>query len=210
MKKNNLVRERAEKYKIPLPPSAKGESSIYSPSNKKVKGEFEEIHYMSEEEFLEKAPENQIWELNYGELIVHSPIGYVHKDLDKFLFMTIQYYVNTRELGKVYNSPAAIKLDKDLIYEPDVFFVKKGNKGKIEKYLFVGVPDLVVEVVSPGHELYDKRTKFVNYEKYGVKEYWILDPQKKKYNFYQNIRDKFKEKLPKERIIKSNEIKDFY
>ncbi len=217
-KESNLLREKAEKYKIPK--HRMENEGVYS-----VESE-DEVHYMSEEEFMEKAPDNKIWELHHGELIIHSPVGYVHKSLDVFLTTIVFAYVNAKGLGAVYNSPAAIKFDKDVIYEPDVFFVKKGNKGKIEKYLFCGVPDLIVEVVSPGHELYDRRTKFVNYERYGVCEYWILDPQNKKYNFYINKNGRFEEQgltsksveqgfsLTKEEaktgIYKSKEIEGFY
>lgn len=169
-----------------------------------------EIHYMSEKEFLKKAPDNKVWELRYGELIIHSPVRYKHKKLDSFIFNIMFNYVNAKGLGAVFNSPAAIRLDKDLIYEPDVFFVSRSNPGKVEEVIFNGVPDLIVEVISPTMVRHDKITKFVDYERFGVKEYWILDLQKKKYNFYRNIRGKFKERVPEEGIYKCKEIKEFY
>jgi len=211
-KSKGRVKERAVKYEV-----VKMEESIAGKPPKrprvlenKLLHPQEEVHYMSEEEFLEKAPDNKVWELRYGELIIHSPIGYEHKKLDKFLFYIMQGYVNTKELGDVFNSPAAIRLDKDLIYEPDLFFVSRGNPGKVEEVIFNGVPDLIVEVLSSSMVRHDRVTKFVDYERFGVKEYWILDPEKKKYNFYRNIRGKFKERFPKEGIYKCKEIKGFY
>ena len=178
----------------------------------------EEVHYMSEEEFLERAPDNKVWELRYGELIIHSPVRVKHKSLDIFLSYIIFGYVNAKGLGRVFNSPMAVKFERDLIYEPDIFFVRNTNLGKVEEVIFNGVPDLIVEVISPSMIRHDRGTKFVDYERFGVKEYWILDPQKKQFNFYQLKRGKFKEIKPifshlrgeGMGIYKCKEIKGFY
>ena len=75
---------------------------------------------------------------------------------------------------------------------------------------------LIVEVLSPSMVRHERVTKFVDYERFGVKEYWILDPEKKKYNFYRNIRGNFREVLPVgadgsvRPIYKCKEIKGFY
>jgi len=212
------VKERAVKYEV-----VKMEEGIAGKppkrpmvSQNKLVHPQEEVHYMSEKEFLEKAPDNKVWELRYGELIIHSPVRVKHKSLDIFLSYIIFGYVNAKGLGRVFNSPMAVKFERDLVYEPDIFFVSNTNLGKVEEVIFNGVPDLIVEVISPSMEIHDRRTKLVDYERFGVKEYWILDPQKKKYNFYRNIRGKFREVLPVGAdgsvlsIYKSKEIKGFY
>ena len=204
-KSKGRVKERAVKYEVVHQRHKGTEAQRHKGTEAQ-----EEVHYMSEKEFLEKAPDNKVWELRYGELIIHSPVRYEHKKLDSFIFNIMFNYVNAKGLGAVFNSPALIRLERDLGYEPDVFFVKKENPGKFEEMFFNGGPDLIVEVISPSMEIHDRRTKLVDYERFGVKEYWILDPQKKRYNFYRNIRGKFKERFPKEGIYKCKEIKGFY
>jgi len=212
------VKERAVKYEV-----VKMEEGIAGKppkrpmvSQNKLVHPQEEVHYMSEKEFLEKAPDNKVWELRYGELIIHSPVRVKHKSLDIFLSYIIFGYVNAKGLGRVFNSPMAVKFERDLVYEPDIFFVNNTNSGKVEEVIFNGVPDLIVEVISPSMVRHDRVTKFVDYERFGVKEYWILDPQKKKYNFYRNIRGKFREVLPVgadgsvRPVYKCEEIKGFY
>jgi len=206
------VKERAVKYEV-----VKMEEGIAGKppkrpmvSQNKLVHPQEEVHYMSEKEFLEKAPDNKVWELRYGELIIHSPVRVKHKSLDIFLSYIIFGYVNAKGLGRVFNSPMAVKFERNLIYEPDIFFVSSTNLGKVEEVIFNGVPDLVVEVLSPSMVRHDRVTKFVDYERFGVKEYWILDPHKKEYNFYRNIRGKFRERLSEEGIYRCEEIKGFY
>lgn len=204
-KKESFIREKAVKYKVD-----KFTNQLY-PEHIEGKGDEEGlVHYMSEEEFLKKAPDNKIWELRYGELIIHSPVYIVHQQLLGFLMLLMGSYVNSKEIGTILTEPFCIRFEKDLIYEPDITFISKKNPGKVEKIFFDGVPNLIVEIVSPSMILHDRRTKFVDYERFGVKEYWILDPVKKKYNFYRNMRKKFKEILPEEGIYKSKEIEGFY
>jgi Uma2 family endonuclease len=78
--------------------------------------------------------------------------------------------------GEVFYAPADIYLDEINIVQPDIFWIAENGKCiEGEKY-FRGAPDLVVEVLSPGTTLLDKRDKFLLYEKYGVREYWMLHP----------------------------------
>ncbi|MFN7793065.1 MAG: Uma2 family endonuclease, partial [Cyclobacteriaceae bacterium] len=54
------------------------------------------------------------------------------------------------------------------------------NKGEIEPHgNFKGVPDLIVEVLSVGNRSHDLVKKKDLYEKFGVKEYWVVDPETK-------------------------------
>ena len=62
----------------------------------------------------------------------------------------------------------------------DIVVILKTNKNQPEpKSHFHGVPDLVVEVLSPSNREHDLVKKKNLYEKFGVKEYWIVDPQTK-------------------------------
>jgi Uma2 family endonuclease len=66
------------------------------------------------------------------------------------------------------------------IYQPDVYFVSNDNAGHFEKDGVHGAPDLAIEILSPGTEQLDKNEKLKVYETYGVKEYWLIDTERKK------------------------------
>lgn len=87
---------------------------------------------------------------------------------------------------KVYPAPFGVRLfeqngntpeNVDTIVEPDLSIVC--DKSKIDKYGCKGPPDLVIEVLSPSSLRHDRLVKFELYQKAGVREYWIVDPEYK-------------------------------
>ena len=75
-----------------------------------------------------------------------------------------------------------VHLSEDDNFIPDAMIVC--NPDIIEEDGIYGVPDLVVEILSPSTVKNDKINKFLKYEKYGVKEYWIVDPKSKSVDVY--------------------------
>jgi len=63
------------------------------------------------------------------------------------------------------------------IREPDILFVANEHQDRIGEKVF-GVPDLVVEVISPATHEVDRGEKFFEYAQAGVREYWLVDPKK--------------------------------
>ena len=70
------------------------------------------------------------------------------------------------------------------VFQPDVFIVC--DPKKISKDRIYGAPDLVIEITSPSSETRDYFNKFWLYKKYGVKEYWIVNPETKQVFVYMN------------------------
>jgi len=69
-----------------------------------------------------------------------------------------------------------VKLDDGNVYQPDLLFVSESRIPELVKDRIEGAPDLVIEILSPSNGYYDLRHKKDVYEKYGVKEYIIIDP----------------------------------
>lgn len=67
-----------------------------------------------------------------------------------------------------------VRFDFDLVYRPDIVVIRRDRIPKTPKRIDI-VPDLIVEILSPGSEAMDQRTKFADYERYGVQEYWIVE-----------------------------------
>lgn len=74
-----------------------------------------------------------------------------------------------------------VVLDKSTsAVQPDIIFVTKENSKIIqEDGDIVGVPDLIIEILSPGKKKHDLVTKKALYEKFGVQKYWVVDPKTK-------------------------------
>ena len=72
-----------------------------------------------------------------------------------------------------------------------ILFIRKDNLSIIGKKMIEGVPDLVVEVLSPSSAYHDLRTKFRVYEQSGVQEYWIVDLERKSVEVFSKSGEKF-------------------
>jgi Uma2 family endonuclease len=79
---------------------------------------------------------------------------------------------------QVFPGRVAVRLnaDEDTVFEPDIIVVC--DKTKLDSRMCNGAPDLVVEVLSPSSVRYDKDRKFKKYLAAGVREYWVVDPDK--------------------------------
>ena len=71
--------------------------------------------------------------------------------------------------------------------EPDIIYIAPENQGRLLHNYLDGPADLAIEVVSPGSEAVDRGDKFKEYERGGVREYWLIDPQRREALFY--VRD---------------------
>ena len=103
-----------------------------------------------------------------------------------FLSKTIANYIDSKKGPcKVYPAPFAVKLfsedDKNVV-EPDISVICDPNK--LTDRGCTGAPDWVTEIVSPGNPGHDYIRKLNLYADAGVKEYWIIDPDKKRIFVY--------------------------
>jgi len=83
---------------------------------------------------------------------------------------------NKNDNGLLVNAPMDVKFDEGNVLQPDILYITEDRKSEIVKDRIEGAPDLVVEILSPSNAYYDLRQKKDIYEKYGVKEYIIIDP----------------------------------
>ncbi len=87
-------------------------------------------------------------------------------------------FASQNSSGMVLPSPVDVILSETTVVQPDILFVSKERLGMVKERVF-GSPDLVVEIVSPTSYKRDRYDKFVLYERYGVKEYWLVYPEHK-------------------------------
>jgi Uma2 family endonuclease len=117
------------------------------------------------------------FQLINGDLIMSPlPTSY-HQLLSIRLSYYIQFYLeNTGLQGVCLCAPIDVVLDDENIVQPDLIYISAERKPELLQAQIMGAPDLVIEILSPSTALYDLRQKKDNYERFGVKEYLIIDP----------------------------------
>ena len=109
-----------------------------------------------------------------GELIMSPTPIPAHQECVTRLLFVLRPYVTARRLGHVLPAPLDVVLADDEVVQPEVIYVSKQNR-IIGPKRVAGVPDLLVEVISPGSVRRDRVDKKALYERCGVGEYWLVD-----------------------------------
>ena len=158
-----------------------------------------------------KLPEGAPYQLIGGELIMTPAPTPYHQYISGNIYSILKEFVEKNNLGQLYYSPIDVYFEETETYQPDIIFISKERLDIIKETKIEGAPDLVIEILSPATAYYDLRKKFKIYEKHGVKEYWIVDPEEKSIEIYQNQEGKFKLiQMAKEKdTVNSSLFKDF-
>ncbi len=138
------------------------------------------------EEFLEWNGTDGIWaEWENGEIIFMSNPSLIHQDISDFLTAILRFFAESKQLGRVISAPFQLKFDfRKSGRQPDIMFVATANADKIKKQYVEQTADLMIEIISPESRTRDKGDKFYEYEAAGVKEFWLIDPDRKRAEFY--------------------------
>ena len=142
---------------------------------------------------IEALPEGERAELIDGKMYMMATPTATHQRLIGFLHVEFYNYIKGKE-GKceVFLSPFAVYLNETNNYvEPDLIVVC--GKDKVDEKGCHGGPDLAIEIVSPGSKRMDYAIKLFKYRTYGVREYWIVDPEKKRVQVYDLKEDDMEE-----------------
>ncbi len=123
---------------------------------------------------MSELPEtNRPTELWDGELVMTPPP--LQQEISQRLEGFMIAFVQANHLGRVYHAPIDVVFSERQVLQPDILFISQENLGIIQDRIR-GVPDLLVEIISPGTWRRDRVEKRALYEQYGVREYWIVDP----------------------------------
>ena len=129
-----------------------------------------------------------IVELIDGEIILSATPIPLHQRIS---FRTASLIDDVKPDGEVVTAPLTVQLDDLNILEPDIMWIaENGNAIFGDKYV-MGAPDLIVEIYSPSTMKRDRTRKFELYEKHGVREYWMIDPENEQVEVWVNGADGF-------------------
>jgi len=154
-------------------------------------------------EVFKLLPEGTLCQLINNQLIMSPAPSDPHQKTVLKLGAGIFDFVEENNLGEVRIAPYDVYINNKNVYQPDIVFIAKENLHKIKKNGLHGAPDLVVEILSPETAKYDLTEKKKTYERFGVKEYWAVEPETKKVAFYKLVEDKFVEMESERGTIKS-------
>lgn len=140
---------------------------------------------LSYAEFLEWCDEDTWAEWVDGEVVMVSPASSRHQDIAGFLESLMRTFAETHHAGVVRSAPFQMKLGPDLPgREPDLLVVSSEHQDRLTATFLDGPADLVVEIISPESRLHDRGEKYAEYEMAGVREYWLIDPDEERADFF--------------------------
>ena len=128
-------------------------------------------------------PERERAELVEGAPVLMAPPSRVHQEIVAELTRQLGNYLEGKKC-RAYPAPFAVRLfeqagnrpeDVDTMVEPDISIVC--DPGKLDDMGCKGAPDMVAEVLSPSTQRHDRLVKYNLYQRAGVREYWIIDPE---------------------------------
>ncbi len=123
--------------------------------------------------------DDRLRELHDGRTILMPAPSLRHQKLYLRLLLTIQRWMDAGGQGLLYPQPVDLKIDQFNALIPDLIYYLTNDESAVESkngnYL-KGVPDLIVEVISPSSVKIDRVYKSETYAKMGVPFYWIIDP----------------------------------
>ena len=130
-------------------------------------------------------PDGERAELIDGKIYYMAPPSWKHQKISRKLHQAISNYIDSNK-GKceALAAPFAVFLNEDDInyVEPDISVIC--DLSKLDEKGCHGAPDWVIEIVSPSSKPRDYMTKLFKYRTYGVREYWIVDPEKSRVQVY--------------------------
>lgn len=124
-------------------------------------------------------------EIIYGELFMMATPSSRHQEISMALAAQLYNFLEGKPC-KVYPAPFSVRLfekdndepkNVDTMVEPDISVIC--DKNKIDKHGCKGAPDFIIEILSPSTRRHDRLVKLNLYQRAGVREYWIVDPEYK-------------------------------
>ncbi|WP_448702829.1 Uma2 family endonuclease [Mucilaginibacter sp. AW1-3] len=116
------------------------------------------------------------FQLIHNDLVMSPSPSILHQRIFVRISNIIAFFSAAYLKGEWFYAPTDVWLDDGNVYQPDILYIVENRRAELIKERIEGAPDLIIEILSPSNAYYDLRQKKDIYEKYGVKEYIIVDP----------------------------------
>ena len=131
------------------------------------------------EEYRALPEDGTRYEVIEGELLMTPAPTTDHQGVSANLQFILESYIRANHWGKLFAAPVEVYLGDEDFVQPDLVCVAQANRHIITKKNITGVPDLVVEILSPSTARNDRILKMNAYARHQVPHYWIVDPEAK-------------------------------
>jgi len=129
-------------------------------------------------------PDDERWEIIDGIPYMQSAPSWQHQSISRELLRQFSNYLLQKSC-EVFSAPFDLRLskaeinDEDVtnVYQPDLVIIC--DKSQLKGTGYFGIPNLIIEISSPSTAKADRLLKFNIYERFGVQEYWIVEPDMK-------------------------------
>ena len=131
-------------------------------------------------------PDSGNYELHNGKIIFMPTPTALHQLISMKLSIILGSFILKNQLGRLLAAPMDTIFSKNDTLQPDLLFVSNERLDIIKKQVD-GAPDFVIEIASPGNSQKELSYKKYVYETSGVREYWLINPEKQQISQYENI-----------------------
>lgn len=129
---------------------------------------------------VDMPDDGQRREIIGGELIVNPSPRRNHQDVSTDLHWLLSSYFRDSGFGRVWSHPVDLYVGPNDVVQPDLIAIRAA---RLDIYrpegMVVEPPDIVVEIISPSSQRLDRVSKMALYARFGVPEYWIVDPEER-------------------------------
>jgi Uma2 family endonuclease len=128
------------------------------------------------DDFLSFPDDGRRHELIDGEHFVTPSPATVHQRLVGELHLALATHLKGSRLGEVFVAPFDVVLSNHDVVEPDLLVILADQQDILTEKHVRGAPAILIEILSPGTRRRDETLKRDLYERAGVREYWMVDP----------------------------------
>ena len=139
------------------------------------------------EDFLNFPDDGRRHEIIDGEHYVTPSPNTKHQTVSMNLTGALLLYLKQHPFGRLFAAPFDVAFSDLDVVEPDLLYISRERADIITTQHVRGAPDLVVEILSPGTRKTDEVTKRKLYERFGVQEYWVVDPDLDAIKIYRRL-----------------------
>jgi len=170
------------------------------------------LRMSSDEYFALPEVEHHWFELIDGVVVMFPNPTPRHQIVTVEVMRQVANYLTEQPVGQLFVQTDTLIAKSirrgDLVFRPDIAFFSADRLRGTPDHLTL-VPDMVAEILSPTTARLDQTTKFEDYERFGVQEYWLIDPVKKTWAFYRLKAGRFVRVKPVGSRFKSTAVPGF-
>jgi Uma2 family endonuclease len=133
--------------------------------------------HLTYEDYVQFPDDGKRHEIIEGDHYMTPAPRTKHQRISVNLASAMSTFAKPHKLGLVFTAPCDVVFSDENIVQPDLLFVSAARAAIVTEDNVQGVPDIIIEILSESTRRKDEVTKRKLYERFGVPEYWIVDPE---------------------------------